>query len=138
MASVNLKRGTPGTRESPACIDYIPALCTHRPVAPSDQKELAGRLCQHAADGDVAKLAVLVANGADINLGDYDDRTALHLAASTNNLGVVEWLIQLPNIDINPVGKKKNIGSDFGASNKKTKKPGRQQCFFPRVTPLTL
>jgi len=78
-------------------------LVSKKGALPSD--ELAGRLCQHAADGDVVSMEVLVNNGADINLGDYDDRTALHLAASTNNLGVVEWLVKLPNIDINPVDR---------------------------------
>ncbi len=28
---MDLQRGIPSKRKSPACVDYVPALCTHRP-----------------------------------------------------------------------------------------------------------
>ena len=31
LAIVSLERGIPSKRKSSACVDYVPALCTHRP-----------------------------------------------------------------------------------------------------------
>ena len=31
IAIIHLQRGIPSKRKSSACIDYVPALCTHRP-----------------------------------------------------------------------------------------------------------
>ena len=31
IAIINLQRGMPSKRESSARVDYVPALCTHRP-----------------------------------------------------------------------------------------------------------
>ena len=31
VAIIDLERGIPSKRESPARVDYVPALCTHRP-----------------------------------------------------------------------------------------------------------
>ena len=31
IAIIDLQRGIPSKRESSACVDYVPALCTHRP-----------------------------------------------------------------------------------------------------------
>jgi ankyrin repeat protein len=46
-------------------------------------------------------------NGGDLNSGDYDQRTALHLAASNNNLPAVDWLLRNggPGIDVNVVDR---------------------------------
>eukprot|EP00966_Prymnesium_polylepis_P334362 7389739-Prymnesium_polylepis.1 len=52
-------------------------------------------LCAAAAMGNVEQLRALVAQeaGFDINRGDYDRRTALHLAASEGQLHLVKMLV---------------------------------------------
>jgi len=45
------------------------------------------------ASNDLSEAKKLVAAGADVNLGDYDNRTPLHVAASFNNVDMVRWLI---------------------------------------------
>ena len=50
-------------------------------------------LCNAAARGDVDQLRLLVSQGVRIDQGDYDKRTALHLAASEGLLPVVTALI---------------------------------------------
>ena len=46
-----------------------------------------------AHKGSVKELAKLMERGAPVNVGDYDRRTALHLAASEGNLEVVKYLV---------------------------------------------
>jgi len=50
-------------------------------------------LCQAAVDGKVDQLLLLVKQGLRIDQGDYDKRTALHLAASEGLLGVIKALV---------------------------------------------
>lgn len=50
-------------------------------------------LCDAAARGDVAALKAIANAGGNVNLGDYDRRTAIHLAASEGNLAVVSFLV---------------------------------------------
>jgi len=45
--------------------------------------------------GDVARIGELVAIGADVNFQDYDGRTALHLAACTNEDAAARKLLNL-------------------------------------------
>ena len=51
------------------------------------------RLCAAAARGDLIELRRLVARGVDVNLADYDGRTALHLAASDGREDAVRFLL---------------------------------------------
>jgi len=51
-------------------------------------------LCEAAASGDIVELRHLVGQGLSIDQGDYDKRTALHLAASEGLLEVVKMLIE--------------------------------------------
>ena len=53
----------------------------------------AGQLCDAASNNDVDLLKRLVDNGITPDGGDYDGRTALHLAASEGNNKIVEWLV---------------------------------------------
>lgn len=39
------------------------------------------------------------------NIGDYDGRTGLHLAAGNNNVEVVRFFLTLPGIDVDVVDK---------------------------------
>lgn len=50
-------------------------------------------------------IKVLVSNGLDINHGDYDSRRALHLACSEGRLGMVEYLLSCPCVDVNVVDR---------------------------------
>lgn len=58
-------------------------------------------LVDAASRGDLFEVQRLVSVGIDINDGDYDDRTPLHLAASEGHLNVVEFLIN-NNVEISP------------------------------------
>ncbi len=50
-------------------------------------------LCWAAAQGDLSEVQKLVASGVNPNEGDYDKRTALHLAASEGELEVAKFLV---------------------------------------------
>jgi glutaminase len=51
--------------------------------------------CAAAAKGDLTELRRLVARSVDVNLADYDGRTALHLAASDGHADVLRYLLPL-------------------------------------------
>ena len=51
-------------------------------------------LCDAASRGDTSSLRRIHAAGGDINLGDYDKRTAIHLASSDGLLAVVKLLVE--------------------------------------------
>jgi len=65
----------------------------------------ASSLDQLAADGNIDELRILVENGMDPNNGDYDRRRALHLAACERRLGIVEYLLALPGVDVNVIDR---------------------------------
>lgn len=49
-------------------------------------------LCWYASIGDVDSLKELINLGVDINLQDYDNRSAIHLAAGENQFKILELL----------------------------------------------
>ena len=51
-------------------------------------------LCQAAAANNVSAMRIIFANGFDINSTDYDDRTALHVAARRGAVGSIRFLIR--------------------------------------------
>ena len=57
------------------------------------QSDMVVALCWAASKGDLSALRRLAASGADLEAGDYDGRTAIHLAASEGHLAVVEYII---------------------------------------------
>lgn len=67
--------------------------------------DAAAELCRLAFEGDLDEMKILVENGLDVNLGDYDSRRALHLACCEERLGVIEYLLQIPGIDVSPVDR---------------------------------
>jgi ankyrin repeat protein len=65
-----------------------------------DFGQSVGILCDAASRGDVVILKQLIENNMDPCVGDYDERTALHLAAAEGHEKAVEYLIQ-SKADIN-------------------------------------
>jgi len=51
-------------------------------------------MCAAGAHGDVASLERMIAAGADVGATDYDERTALHLAAAEGHLDAVAALLR--------------------------------------------
>ncbi|CAE7573135.1 SKOR, partial [Symbiodinium sp. CCMP2456] len=66
----------------------------------------AVQLCEAAANGETAQLELLVdVIGVDPNLGDYDARTALHLAASNGHLETITKMLEFGNLDLSPLDR---------------------------------
>ena len=63
------------------------------------------KMCEYAAEGDVSRIRVLAQNGVDVSLGDYDDRTPLHLAACNGHTAVLEYLLQQKTVLVNAVDR---------------------------------
>jgi len=62
------------------------------------------RLCWAASQGDLDEVRALIASGVDPNIGDYDGRTALHLAASEGHCEVVAYLLD-HSVEPSPVDR---------------------------------
>lgn len=56
-------------------------------------------LCWYASIGDVKAMKELISLGVDLNLHDYDKRTALHLAAAEGQNKILDLLL-VHNVDI--------------------------------------
>ena len=75
------------------------------------QKDPATELCDAAARADVTQLRLLCSeHGYDVDVGDYDKRTAIHLACSEGNLQVVKLLVEELGaahspVDVSPLGR---------------------------------
>jgi len=54
----------------------------------------ASTLCQTVFDGDVLQLRRLLRAGIQVNAGDYDKRTAAHIAASGGNVAALKVLVE--------------------------------------------
>eukprot|EP00933_Yihiella_yeosuensis_P043272 TRINITY_DN38014_c0_g2_i1.p1 TRINITY_DN38014_c0_g2~~TRINITY_DN38014_c0_g2_i1.p1 ORF type:complete len:507 (+),score=131.70 TRINITY_DN38014_c0_g2_i1:130-1650(+) len=67
------------------------------------KKPGASDLCMAAANADIAKIRSFVNQGLKIDKGDYDKRTALHLASSEGKLPVVRRLVEELNAPLNGV-----------------------------------
>jgi len=71
-----------------------------RECAPEDAD--AAALCEAAAAGDVAWLRRAASAKVDLSVGDYDKRTALHLAASEGHVAVLMYLLEELNLGASP------------------------------------
>ena len=69
------------------------------------QAVTATDLCDAASKGDLALMSSYIQGGVDPNLGDYDKRTAMHLAASEGLLEMVTYLIDEVGADPSPVDR---------------------------------
>jgi len=52
-------------------------------------------LCKAARSGDMNAVALLARQGANLNMTDYDGRTAMHMACSSGRYKIVENLVKL-------------------------------------------
>jgi ankyrin repeat protein len=69
-------------------------------------EKYAFKICEAAAQGDLDIIRTLVENGVDTAIGDYDGRTALHLAASQGEVSVLNYLLEKePPLDVNCVDR---------------------------------
>ena len=55
-----------------------------------------------ASNGDRLALERAFLSGLDMNLGDYDNRTALHLSCAENHVACVKFLVEICKVDVNP------------------------------------
>lgn len=63
-------------------------------LANKSNQEFDCFLLLNAADkGDILEISRLCSKGVNLNMSDYDGRTALHLAASSNKIKVVKYLM---------------------------------------------
>ena len=65
------------------------------------QSDMIVALCWASSKGDLTAIRRLVALGADLEAGDYDGRTAIHLAASEGHASVVEYFLS-QGVEPNP------------------------------------
>jgi len=63
------------------------------------------QLCQAGCDGDLDFIQHMMNNGSNLSAGDYDRRTCLHLAASSGQVHVVNYLLSHQDIDVNVVDR---------------------------------
>jgi ankyrin repeat protein len=63
------------------------------------------KMVEYAAKGNVDRIRLLATNGVDVSLGDYDDRTPLHLAACKGNTAVIEYLLRQETVNVNAVDR---------------------------------
>ena len=71
----------------------------------TDPLTSASEICDAAHRGDVDRIRQLIEMGCSIDQGDYDRRTAMHLAASEGLLQVVRFLVNEANADVNPTDR---------------------------------
>ena len=79
----------------------------NRKASDGGATEVAEALCDASARGDVAALRQLVRERgiAIVNGGDYDKRTALHLAASEGHFETVRFLVDECGAEVNPIDR---------------------------------
>lgn len=56
--------------------------------------------CNAASSGDLDTITRLHVQGIDMNRGDYDMRTPLHLASAGSHFNIVKYLVEQANADV--------------------------------------
>jgi hypothetical protein len=69
-----------------------------------DEDKLCIKLCEYAAQGDLLEIKRFYRIHNSVEFSDYDDRTALHIAASEGHLNVAEFLVK-KGVDVNSKDK---------------------------------
>jgi ankyrin repeat protein len=81
------------------------------------EAKAASTLCQAVFDGDVKLLQRLFEAKIDVNAGDYDRRTAVHIAAAEGNLAALRVLVDA-GANLNVKDRWNNSVRDEAASAK--------------------
>ena len=82
------------------------------PSADTAHRKTAADLCDAAFSGDLVRLRGYIDDGLDPDTGDYDQRTAMHLAASEGLLEVVRFLTDEAGANPSPVDRWGNTPLD--------------------------
>lgn len=61
--------------------------------------------CTAASEDDIEGMRSLKRNGVDLNIGDYDNRTPIHVAVATGRLKAVKYLVEEAGVIISPVDR---------------------------------
>jgi len=90
-----------------AIVKYLDDRGAHRGLMSSSAEENAAtQMCKAASSGDIVHLRTLVTrHQLNINEGDYDSRTAMHLAASQGELDVIRQLMEVFKADNSPMDR---------------------------------
>ena len=61
---------------------------------------IASLFCEMAANGELDKLRLYGKCGANLMIGDYDNRTIAHIAADKNQTKIIQFLVEETNFNI--------------------------------------
>lgn len=61
--------------------------------------------CNAASENDMEVLKQLNEQGIDLNNGDYDKRTPLHVASGSGNYEIVKYLVEVAGVNVNPIDR---------------------------------
>lgn len=67
---------------------------------------------KYCANGSVEGVKSLMLKGANLEVGDYDGRTPLHLAASEGHLNMIKFMIETGLKNLNPLDRWGNTPLD--------------------------
>eukprot|EP00977_Amphora_coffeiformis_P007977 scaffold1799_cov191-Amphora_coffeaeformis.AAC.9 len=80
--------------------DCMEILMEHQANLCMLESQTASVLCQAVFDGDVLKLRRLIHAGVNVSAGDYDKRTAVHIAAAEGNAAALRILVEEGGADL--------------------------------------
>jgi ankyrin repeat protein len=75
-------------------------------------EERAFKFCTLSYEGDLEGLKKCFAKGEDLDVSDYDGRTALHLAATEGHAAIVTFLLDVASVNPSPVDRFGNTPFD--------------------------
>ena len=75
------------------------------------------KLCEASKNGDLNYLKKLYNCGVNMSQSDYDGRTALHLACCEGHTDVVKFLINIVNVNREPIDRWNNKPIDDALTN---------------------
>jgi hypothetical protein len=61
--------------------------------------------CTAASEDDIEGMRSLRNAGVDLNIGDYDNRTPIHVAVATGRIKAVKYLIEEAGVIVNPIDR---------------------------------
>ena len=101
--------------------DIVDALIK-RPDVNINSRDGDGLTSLHIAadNGRAASARLLIDAGADINISDHKQRTALHMAADLGYDDIVDALIKRPDVNINPRYEDGNTPLHIAVDNRRT------------------